>query len=117
MWSVWKELPIEIPTDVGISVRMSIQIPDNSTWRQFICQLINTIGNILTMGRRESWLLDRVWTRSFKGLLIHSSLKDMLLYGKIQHGASWWEFYGKCEQNCSSHPPGISHYQRRLVKI
>ena len=63
-----------------------IKVKDPSPYRQAICRIMIKLGNILTAGRRRSWVGMPLYETSPRGQYFYAKLKDMLLYRRVLHG-------------------------------
>ncbi len=67
-------------------IRVTRRVPDPSPYRKAICKIMSKLGDILTAGRRRSWVGMPLYETSPRGLYFYSKLKEILLYGRTFKG-------------------------------
>lgn len=96
MWSTSISVRLElIDMDTGKTIEIVKTVPDPSSYRKAICILVTKLGDVLSAGRRKSWVLDFVWAKHLRGLQMYCKVKDVLLYGRVHRGVVVWCKDGK----------------------
>lgn len=109
MWKCWLDYSIDYvdPSNPKHHYRVVARVNDLNMYRQCICKLVSTIGDLLCggrlrnkhlyprNGRRKSWFGDQIWSKHLWGFYFHEKLKDILLYGRTLKGVALWHTTGQ----------------------
>lgn len=90
MWKAEKYFIVEFVKASNPKHHLRFTYWTYSAYRIAVCRLATLLGDVLSAGRRRSWIGDRIWSRNKAGFRVYCKIKDLLLFGIIHKGVSTW---------------------------